>query len=34
MKKELGELAGQSSPNSEVISGIRSSFASAMIGTP
>ena len=33
MKKELGELAGQSSLTSEVISGIGSSFASAMIGT-
>ncbi|AOM14320.1 Yip1 family protein [Bacillus thuringiensis] len=33
MKKELGELAGQSSPTSEVISGIGSSFASAMVGT-
>ncbi|MBG9541037.1 membrane protein [Bacillus thuringiensis] len=33
MKKELGELAGQSSLTSEVISGIGSSFASAMVGT-
>ncbi|MGF2772620.1 MULTISPECIES: Yip1 family protein [Bacillus cereus group] len=33
MKEELGELAGQSSLTSEVISGIGSSFASAMIGT-
>ncbi|HCF55090.1 MAG TPA: DUF1282 domain-containing protein [Bacillus sp. (in: Bacteria)] len=33
MKKELGELAGQSSLISEVISGIGSSFASAMVGT-
>lgn len=33
MKKELGELAGQSSLTSEVISGIGSSFAGAMIGT-
>ncbi|OUB21903.1 hypothetical protein BK708_17905 [Bacillus thuringiensis serovar yunnanensis] len=33
MKKELGELAGKSSFTSEVISGIGSSFASAMIGT-
>ncbi len=33
MKKELGELAGQSSLTSEVIYGIGSSFADAMIGT-
>ncbi|MED3273110.1 hypothetical protein BK703_20760 [Bacillus thuringiensis serovar silo] len=33
MKKELGELAGQSSLTSEVISGIGSSFASTMVGT-
>lgn len=33
MKKELGELAGQSSLTSEVIYGIGSSFAGAMIGT-
>lgn len=33
MEKELGELAGQSSLTSEVISGIGSSFASAMVGT-
>ncbi|MGF2773224.1 Yip1 family protein [Bacillus cereus] len=33
MKEELGELAGQSSLTSEVISGIGSSFASAMVGT-
>lgn len=33
MKKELGELVGESSITSEVISGIGSSFASAMIGT-
>lgn len=33
MKKELGELAGKSSFISEVISGIGSSFASAMVGT-
>ncbi|MEB9972533.1 Yip1 family protein [Bacillus cereus] len=33
MKKELGDLAGQSSLTSEVISGIGSSFAGAMIGT-
>ncbi|MED1639585.1 Yip1 family protein [Bacillus cereus] len=33
MKKELGELAGQSSLTSEVISGIGSSFAGAMVGT-
>ncbi|ARJ25610.1 hypothetical protein B7492_31685 (plasmid) [Bacillus mycoides] len=33
MKKELGEIAGQSSLTSEVISGIGSSFAGAMIGT-
>lgn len=33
MKKELDELAGQSSLTSEVISGIGSSFAGAMIGT-
>ncbi|MEI4617759.1 Yip1 family protein [Bacillus cereus] len=33
MKKELGELAGQSSLTSEIISGIGSSFASAMVGT-
>ncbi|EEM44156.1 Yip1 family protein [Bacillus cereus] len=33
MKKELGELAGQSSLTFEVISGIGSSFASAMVGT-
>ncbi|PFN39667.1 Yip1 family protein [Bacillus thuringiensis] len=33
MKKELGELAGQSSLTSEVISGIGSGFAGAMIGT-
>jgi hypothetical protein len=33
MKKELGNLAGQSSLTSEVISGIGSSFAGAMIGT-
>ncbi|HDX9692609.1 TPA: DUF1282 family protein [Bacillus thuringiensis] len=32
MKKELGELAGQSSLTSEVISGIGSGFAGAMIG--
>ncbi|AIY72855.1 yip1 domain protein (plasmid) [Bacillus cereus] len=31
MKKELGELAGQSSLTSEVIFGIGSSFASAMV---
>ncbi|HHT7239848.1 MULTISPECIES: Yip1 family protein [Bacillus] len=33
MKKELGEMAGQSSLTSEVISGIGTSFASAMVGT-
>ncbi|TBX40695.1 DUF1282 domain-containing protein [Bacillus toyonensis] len=33
MKEKLGELAGQSSLTSEVISGIGTSFASAMIGT-
>lgn len=33
MKKELGELAGQSSLTSEIISGIGSSFVSAMVGT-
>ncbi|MED2762566.1 Yip1 family protein [Bacillus thuringiensis] len=33
MKKELGELAEKSSLTSEVISGIGSSFAGAMIGT-
>lgn len=33
MKKELGELAGQSSLTSEVISGIGSSFAGAIVGT-
>ncbi|RVU60816.1 hypothetical protein BM74_29290 [Bacillus thuringiensis] len=33
MQKELGELAGKSSITSEVIYGIGSSFASAMIGT-
>ncbi|PEL82513.1 Yip1 family protein [Bacillus wiedmannii] len=33
MEKELGELAGQSSLTSEVIFGIGSSFASAMVGT-
>ncbi|WP_137842873.1 Yip1 family protein [Bacillus sp. 2SH] len=33
MKKELGELAGQSSLTPEVISGIGSIFAGAMIGT-
>ncbi|MGG0010053.1 Yip1 family protein [Bacillus tropicus] len=33
MKKELGKLAGQSSLTSEVISGIGSSFAGAMVGT-
>ncbi|EPC8411237.1 Yip1 family protein [Bacillus thuringiensis] len=33
MKKEFGELAGQSSLTTEVISGIGSSFASAMVGT-
>ncbi|OUC03145.1 hypothetical protein BK784_05270 [Bacillus thuringiensis serovar medellin] len=33
IKEELGELAGQSSLTSEVISGIGSSFASAMVGT-
>ncbi|MBY0598833.1 Yip1 family protein [Bacillus bingmayongensis] len=33
MKKELGELAGQNSLTSEVISGIGSSFASAVVGT-
>lgn len=33
MKKELGELAGQSSLTSEIISGIGSSFAGAMIST-
>ncbi|TCW47610.1 uncharacterized protein DUF1282 [Bacillus thuringiensis] len=33
IKKELGEIAGQSSLTTEVISGIGSSFASAMIGT-
>lgn len=33
MKKELGELAGQSSLTSEVIYGIGLSFAGAMIGT-
>ncbi|HHP1111357.1 TPA: Yip1 family protein [Bacillus thuringiensis] len=33
IKKELGDLAGQSSLTSEVISGIGSSFAGAMIGT-
>lgn len=33
MKKELGDLAGQSSLTSEIISGIGSSFASAMVGT-
>ncbi|RBP25568.1 MULTISPECIES: Yip1 family protein [Bacillus] len=33
MKKEFGELAGQSSLTSEVISGIGSSFAGAMVGT-
>lgn len=33
MKKELGELAGQSSLTSEVISGIGLNFAGAMIGT-
>ncbi|MBJ8113671.1 DUF1282 family protein [Bacillus cereus group sp. N6] len=32
MKKELSNLAGQSSLTSEVISGIRSDFAGAMIG--
>ena len=32
MKKELGEIAGQSSLTSEVISGIGSSFVGAMIG--
>ncbi|GAB6524694.1 YknW family membrane protein [Bacillus cereus] len=32
MKKELGELAGQSSLTSEVISGIGSGFVGAMIG--
>ncbi|AZJ23136.1 hypothetical protein CT694_27265 [Bacillus wiedmannii bv. thuringiensis] len=32
MKKELGELAGQNSLTSEVISGIGSGFAGAMIG--
>ncbi|MBJ7961866.1 DUF1282 family protein [Bacillus cereus group sp. N28] len=32
MKKELGDLAGQSSLTSEVISGIGSSFAGAVIG--
>ncbi|MGM2417604.1 Yip1 family protein [Bacillus cereus group sp. BceL062] len=32
MKKELGELTGQSSLTSEIISGIGSSFAGAMIG--
>ncbi|MCU5026626.1 YIP1 family protein [Bacillus cereus] len=33
IKKELGELTGQSSLTTEVISGIGSSFASAMVGT-
>ncbi|RAT05224.1 hypothetical protein A6E22_15830, partial [Bacillus cereus] len=33
IKKELGELAGQSSLISVVISGIGSSFAGAMVGT-
>ncbi|PGC44461.1 hypothetical protein COM24_33085 [Bacillus toyonensis] len=33
MKKEFGELAGQSSLTTEVISGIGSSFAGAMVGT-
>ncbi|MED3357578.1 Yip1 family protein [Bacillus thuringiensis] len=33
MKKELGELAGQGSLTSEIISGIGSNFASAMVGT-
>lgn len=33
IKKELGEIAGQSSLTTEVISGIGSSFASAMVGT-
>ncbi|HDR7950909.1 TPA: DUF1282 family protein [Bacillus toyonensis] len=33
MKKELGELTGQSSLTSEIISGIGSSLAGAMIGT-
>ncbi|MDY7964752.1 Yip1 family protein [Bacillus thuringiensis] len=33
MKKELGEMAGQSSLTTEVISGIGSSFAGAMLGT-
>ena len=33
MKAELGGLAGQSSLTSEVISGIGSSFVSAMVGT-
>ncbi len=32
MKKELGELAGQSSLKSEIISGIGSCFASVMVG--
>ncbi|MDG0949897.1 Yip1 family protein [Bacillus paranthracis] len=33
MKRELGELAGQSSLTSEVISGIGSSFVGVMVGT-
>lgn len=33
IKKELGELTGQSSLTTEVISGIGSSFASTMVGT-
>ncbi|WP_017150347.1 Yip1 family protein [Bacillus bingmayongensis] len=33
IKKELGEIAGQSSLTTEVISGIGSSFAGAIVGT-